>query len=121
MHSAISQEKQITNPLTLTIMRPYTIENIIADEIMSRYNACNLELSGFFVEIELSDYLIEVSGSIDIQGHDDGDYYSSVGGFVITRVDVDIESCDVYDEEGRVDMRIDRAKIERILEQAIKD
>lgn len=100
-------------------MRPYTIEDIIADEIMSEFNACNLELSGFNLEIELSDYTIEVSGSIDIQGHDDGDYYSSVGGFVVTSVRADISRCVVYDDEGRVDMRIDLAKIERDIEQMI--
>lgn len=100
-------------------MRPYTIEDIIADEIMSQFNACNLELSGFDVEIELSDYTIVVGGSIDIQGHDDGDYYSSVGGFVVTSVRADISRCVVYDDEGRVDMRIDRAKIERVLENMI--
>lgn len=103
-------------------MKTTTIENIIASEIMDRYNSCAFDGSEFFFEFDYdNDTVVEVTGSIKVEGYDDSyDYYNSVGEFIITSVDVDIQKVEFFNEDGLIPIRIDLAKIDRLVEMYIR-
>lgn len=102
-------------------MKPTTIENIIASEIVERYNNCAFD-SEFFFEFDYdNDTVVGVTGSIKVEGYDDSyDYYNSVGEFIITSVDVDIQKVEFFNEDGLIPIRIDLAKIDRLVEMYIR-
>ena len=103
-------------------MKPYTIENIIANEIIDRMNSHEFyDISDWHFEFDYTDdIVVEVSGSINIEGYEENDYCNGTGDYIVTSVEVDITKVEFFDEEGLMPMRIDLAKIERLVEMDIR-
>ena len=104
-------------------MKTTTIENIIASEIMDRYNSCAFDKEKFFFEFDFdNDTVVEVTGSIRVEVRDlHYDYYTSVGDeYEIDSVEVDIAKVEFFNEDGLIPMKIDLAKIDRLVEMDIR-
>ena len=104
-------------------MKPTTIESIIASEIMDRYNSCAFDKEKFFFEFDFdNDTVVEVTGSIRVEVRDlHYDYYTSVGDeYEMDSVEVDIAKVEFFNEDGLIPMRIDLAKIDRLVEMDIR-
>lgn len=102
-------------------MKPTTIENIIASEIMDRYNSCAFDDSEFFFEFDYdNDTVVEVTGRIDVDGYCEDDYFSGTGEYVVTSVSANINKVEFFNEDGLIPMRIDLAKIDRLVEMGIR-
>lgn len=104
-------------------MKTFSIENIITDEILSKYNANEFDCSDFVFEFDYDvDTIVEVTGSIRVEVRElCYDYYTSVGDeYEIISVDADITKVEFFNEDGLIPMRIDLAKINRLIEMDIR-
>lgn len=93
-----------------------TIATAIVAEIESNNGTFSIE-----VEID-ANTVAEVTGSYEIDGYTEDDYFNGTGAFVVTSVSVVVEALEVftYDEDGeQVENTIspDIAKIERYAEK----
>lgn len=90
-----------------------TIANAIAENIEGNNGT-------FSVEVEVSNTLIVVNGSFEIDGYCEDDYFNGTGAWVTTCVSVCIDSVEAYDEDGNeMDVDCDLAEIERSVERLV--
>lgn len=91
------------------------INETIANAIVENIEGCN---GTFSVEVEFDNTLVEVSGSFEIDGYQEDDYFNGTGAWVTTYVSVCIDSVEAYDEDGNeIDVDCDLAEIERSVER----
>lgn len=93
------------------------INETIANAI---YNAIDSNNGTFSVEVEVSNTLIVVNGSFEIDGYCEDDYFNGTGAWVTTYVSVYIDGIEAYDEDGNeVDVDCDLTEIERSVERLV--
>lgn len=99
-----------------------TINETIANAIVAEIESNN---GTFSIEVEIdANTVAEVTGSYEIDGYTEDDYFNGTGAFVVTSVSVVVEALEVftYDEDGeQVENTIspDIAKIERYAEKEL--
>ncbi len=74
----------------------------------------------FSVEVEIDNTQVEVSGSFEIDGYQEDDYFNGIGAWGTTYVSVSVESVEACDGEGEaVEIDCDLSKIERYVEMGL--
>lgn len=99
-----------------------TINETIATAIVAEIESNN---GTYSIEVEIdANTVAEVTGSYEIDGYTEDDYFNGTGAFVVTSVSVVVEALEVftYDEDGeQVENTIspDIAEIERYAEKEL--
>lgn len=99
-----------------------TINETIATAIVAEIESNN---GTFSIEVEIdANTVAEVTGSYEIDGYTEDDYFNGTGAFVVTSVSVVVEALEVftYDEDGeQVENTIspDISEIERYAEKEL--
>lgn len=93
------------------------INETIANAIVENIEGGN---GTFSVEVEIDNTLVEVSGSFEIDGYCEDDYFNGTGAWVTTYVAVSVESVEAYNEDGEaVEIDCSLNEIERYAEMGL--
>lgn len=99
-------------------MKPTTIENIIAEEILDRYNNGAFFKRDIFFDFDYdNDTVVEVTGCMK-ESYVGSRYNEDMRTFVETSIDV--TKVEFFNEDGLIPIRIDLAKIGRLVEMDIR-
>ena len=92
------------------------IEEEIADAI-----AYEADGGSFYVTVEHSGVTVECSGTYELDGYWEDDYYNGTGQWVATSASVEIEELAAYRGEEEVTLPFDESHIERMAENGLME